>query len=352
VSGLAYRNELVQSQPPQFDYFNNGANCLTIGEKNMTTAIADTSGFNRVKWLSERRKGIGSSDAAAILGLSKWKCAYEVWLDKTGQRHEPDKPTPQMVWGLRHEPSLSAAYEEEEDCLLVKPELLANPKHPWMLANIDRLRQTDDDREKIVELKTSFSREGWGDEGTDEVPELYLVQVTHQMETHKNARPDKCVPEADIAVLIGLSDFRIYTVPYNETLAAKITAMEGDFWRMVETKIEPPPDWEHEDTPKLLQVIRTPGKGRSIELGDAECDIAMQAASITERISAHTATAESLKGERDVLYAKLALKMGNCDTGTLPNGYNVKRINYKPVTVKEYLRSGYVVTKIVAPKGK
>ena len=35
--------------------------------------------------LSDRNKGIGSSDAAAILGLSSYKTPYDIWLQKTGR---------------------------------------------------------------------------------------------------------------------------------------------------------------------------------------------------------------------------------------------------------------------------
>jgi predicted phage-related endonuclease len=38
----------------------------------------------RERWLAERRKGIGSSDAAAILGVHPYKSAYAVWAEKTG----------------------------------------------------------------------------------------------------------------------------------------------------------------------------------------------------------------------------------------------------------------------------
>jgi len=31
-----------------------------------------------------RRRYLGSSDIAAIFGMSPWKSAYDVWLEKTG----------------------------------------------------------------------------------------------------------------------------------------------------------------------------------------------------------------------------------------------------------------------------
>lgn len=49
----------------------------------------------RDEFLHRRRAGIGGSDIAAILGLSKYKTAYDVWLDKRGEapaEDESDKP--------------------------------------------------------------------------------------------------------------------------------------------------------------------------------------------------------------------------------------------------------------------
>ena len=55
----------------------------------------------RAAWLAERRSGIGGSDIAAILGLSPWKTAVDVWLDKTGQREDDTVGDAEAVrWGV------------------------------------------------------------------------------------------------------------------------------------------------------------------------------------------------------------------------------------------------------------
>ena len=38
---------------------------------------------NRDQFLAGRKKGIGGSDVAAILGFSPYKSPYQLWLDKT-----------------------------------------------------------------------------------------------------------------------------------------------------------------------------------------------------------------------------------------------------------------------------
>ena len=47
-----------------------------------------TKGMSRDEWLERRRKTIGGSDAAGIVGLSKWASPFSVWADKTGRAEE------------------------------------------------------------------------------------------------------------------------------------------------------------------------------------------------------------------------------------------------------------------------
>ena len=39
--------------------------------------------MDKLQWLKERQKGIGGSDVGAIMGVNKWKSAFEVYIDKT-----------------------------------------------------------------------------------------------------------------------------------------------------------------------------------------------------------------------------------------------------------------------------
>ena len=40
--------------------------------------------MDRTEWLAERRKGVTSTDIAAIAGQSPWATALDVYLDKLG----------------------------------------------------------------------------------------------------------------------------------------------------------------------------------------------------------------------------------------------------------------------------
>lgn len=59
--------------------------------------IIPTKDLTRAQWLELRRQGIGGSDVAAILGLSKWRTALEVWQDKTATAPADDREPSQAA---------------------------------------------------------------------------------------------------------------------------------------------------------------------------------------------------------------------------------------------------------------
>lgn len=184
----------------------------------------------RQEWLNERRSGIGGSDAAAVLGLSKWKTPLQVYLDKRGEAPEiPDNEA--MLWGRALEPVIRQQYAERTGRAVLMPDgILRHPAHSFMLANLDGM--TEDRR--VVEIKTARTAQAWGEPGSDEVPQDYLLQVQHYMAVTG-------FEVADIAVLIGGSDFRLYEVPADRELQEMLIDAEDAFWRNVEQGIPPEP---------------------------------------------------------------------------------------------------------------
>lgn len=273
---------------------------------------------NRQQWLAARRTGIGSSDAAAICGMSPWQTAWELYLDKKGELPDRD-PTPAMLWGLRLEPALADAYcAERKGVELAKlKDIVRHPLHHWMIANPDRV--CDDGR--LVELKTasSFVASEWGEPGTDQIPEVYLIQVQHQMAV---TGADLC----DVAALIGGQDFRIYTVPRSEKVIARLIEIEGDFWTKVQASIAPDPDWQHPSTRALVTSLYGVDDGLHIELGSDALELSQRWEEAKEEAK--------LKDEhKSILKAKLLHLMGEASLAYLPNG---DRLTRKTITRKAY----------------
>ena len=47
--------------------------------------LISTKELPREDWLQIRKQGIGSSDAAAAVGLNPYKSRLELWMEKTGR---------------------------------------------------------------------------------------------------------------------------------------------------------------------------------------------------------------------------------------------------------------------------
>lgn len=181
-------------------------------------------------------KKIGGSDSPAILGFSPWRTAFQVWLEKTGrQKDETSKEThPWLYWGKVLEPIVANEYALVTEQEIYEVGAMTHPKHEWMIGHPDRLIF---DTEKVLECKIArevTAKHDWGSE-KDAVKIPYIIQVQHYMAITGSA-------EADIAVLIGNSDFRIYTIPRDEKLINLIIEKCGDFYeKYIVTDLPPPP---------------------------------------------------------------------------------------------------------------
>lgn len=139
-------------------------------------AISDVSGaapgLTRGEWLAERRKGIGGSDIAAILGLSTYRTPLQVWLDKVHGDDEAERP--EWEWGRRLEDVVAQKWAEEHPDVTVyaAPQLIWDDLEAVAFASPDRLLSGGG----VLELKTADSRVAhrWDD---DQVPDEYVMQL-------------------------------------------------------------------------------------------------------------------------------------------------------------------------------
>src|SRR6266550_2596225 len=181
------------------------------------------------EWLAARRTGIGGSDAPAVLGLSPWRTPFEVWAEKTGDLTVDERePNEAMNWGTILERAILNEYSRRSGVETVEVGLLRHPDLSWMICSPDAVAA-----DRIVEIKTTRSSSGWGDQGTDEIRLHYLVQVHHNLIVSG-------APLADVAVLIAGSDYRIYHVEPHDALYAQILDQDAAFWASVQA-LEPPP---------------------------------------------------------------------------------------------------------------
>src|SRR5690349_18206306 len=121
-----------------------------------------TRALDRTEFLEQRRLGIGGSDVAPILGLSKWASPLDIYLRKRGEQPEQDD-NEAMLWGRALEPVIRQQYAERTGRIVRVPEAaLVHPQLTFARANLDGV--TDDGR--VVEVKTARTAQDWGEPGS------------------------------------------------------------------------------------------------------------------------------------------------------------------------------------------
>ena len=202
------------------------------------------------EWHEERRKGIGSSDAAAILGLSKFATPLDIYLEKIGEAEErPD--TAFTEWGRRLEPVIAQAAEDavnagrsaEERVRFVSWTPAIHCRAWWpAFTHLDRRGRVDGAMVGL-ECKSGMGTRGWGDPATvsivdahEVIPPDYAIQVGHHL---------LCSGYAAIyvAALIGYREFRLYRVERDEAWLDDLLADEREWWEQhVVARVPPDPD--------------------------------------------------------------------------------------------------------------
>jgi len=133
-------------------------------------------------WLNFRKDKIGASDTAAILGISPWKTAFQLYEEKRGLKND-DVDNPAVRFGSEAEAHLRSLFEFEHDveapaCCYVSDE------EPWAMASLDGY---DAANKEILEIKTCNEKVFEDAQKRLTVPEYYLSQALWQM---------FCLPEA------------------------------------------------------------------------------------------------------------------------------------------------------------
>jgi len=225
--------------------------------------LVKTNDLNRDEWLTVRKQGIGSSDAASAVGLNPYKSQLELWMEKTGRdanlpKVDPKDQSSPMYWGNLLESIVAAHYTMRSGHKVRRINaVLQHPKEPWMLANIDR-EVTGAPDVQILECKTA------GFHGSflwrDGVPEYIQLQVMHQL----SVTGKQC---ADVAVLICGQDLQIHRIQRDEAMITKLIELERAFWHYVETDTPPPADGS-DSADLALRCLYPQDSGQTLDLSD------------------------------------------------------------------------------------
>jgi putative phage-type endonuclease len=232
---------------------NEGAQALKSFPEWTPKAQLEVIGFEN------RGEGIGGSEVAAILGLSPWQKPFDVWARKTGQGPEQEV-SEAMEWGTRLEGAILEKYQSEVGKKIFCPGdlTLKRKDRPWHIFTCDALHV---ENPVGVEAKTASGfAKGWGDPGTDQIPEYYLTQIMWYM-AGLDAQSFRLV------VLIDGRKYGVYTVERDQELCDILLEKVGEFWEK-HIQADIPPEITHSDVAERYLKMKYPKAGADLRYAD------------------------------------------------------------------------------------
>lgn len=264
------------------------------------------------RWHELRRKGVTASEIPVILGLSTWESPWALWHRKRGLLEDPETVV-SADWGRRLEPVIADAVARDVlPTMELQPAgLYAHPDRPWQMATPDRIvydwvdGRTQRQPVGLVELKHPYSWDGWGDEGTADVPAAYLAQCLWQLD----------VMQLDMCWLAAYCrhSMRVYEIRRDaEGADADLEMMRAKALEFLRSD-EPPPLDAHPATITGLKALHP-----SIE--DREERVPADIADAYRRARAELAAAEARAKKAE---AELRAAMGSARYAVDPQGVPV-----------------------------
>jgi putative phage-type endonuclease len=277
----------------------------------------------REEWLQQRQQGIGGSDAAAALGLSRFKTQYQLYLEKRGELRAEDLDGKEFIrFGNLMEEVIAREYARRNAVRVRRRNaILAHAKYPWMRANVDRLiegQRTGLECKNVDAMAFRFGE--WGEPGTDEVPDEYLFQCAHYMAVLD-------YPEWHLAACVGGNKLKTYIIVRDAELEEMLIEQEHAFWTRVQSGERPDPDYAHATTGALLKRLYPGTDASEISLGDIEHWHKVRRDA--------SAAVKVYEGAIEAANNHILDFMGQAAIGRLPDGSFYRR--------KEVDRKGYVV---------
>ncbi|MFJ5802712.1 YqaJ viral recombinase family nuclease [Streptomyces decoyicus] len=265
---------------------------------------------DREDWLTARRRGLGSSDIAAVLGISRYGNALSVYHDKTGGLPLEGDDSEPALWGRAFEETVAREWARRNRSVIRRVGLVANTERPWQMCTLDR-RVLEcplaDGRERCAveikcrdKMKASQFRSGVADD--------VLVQTLWQA--------DVCgFDHIHAAVLIGGNDYRQYVIRIADhaDLLDDLRTAGARAWRQIADR-RPPVLAADADPDVLLDLYEQLHPDRAGAV-DITRDVDTQDA-VADYLDAHNDEVEA-KGRKKRAKAQILAGLGDHQAATV-----------------------------------
>lgn len=197
---------------------------------------------SREEWLEIRKKSLGGSDAASVLGLSPWKSNVKLWLEKKGELEIEDISDKSYVkFGIEAEKPLRDLFTLDHDEFEVQyfENIWINNKFPFAHASLDGwITEIATGAKGILEIKTVNIYNNNDLAWKDRIPDYYYAQILHYM----------MITEFDFAILkarikysedyIAVKTYRIDRLNVLEDIKL-LAEKEKDFYESLQGDVVP-----------------------------------------------------------------------------------------------------------------
>lgn len=142
------------------------ASNVAAEKRSQPKILVETAGLSEEEWLAYRRKGIGGSDVAALLGISPWRTARDLYFDKLNIVAVEDNEDNWVALEMGHllEPLVAKIFQHRTGYKVYQiKKMFQHPQYSWMLADVDYFVELPDGSTAILEIKTTNynARDNW-----------------------------------------------------------------------------------------------------------------------------------------------------------------------------------------------
>lgn len=205
------------------------------------------AGADREPWLQARRRGVGSSDVANILGVGG-DSAQRVFYDKVGALPlEDDDAGEYALWGQLDEETTAREWARRNRSTVRRIGLIARKDAEWQMCTLDRLVRecpAARDRSEVCALEVKHRNAFVAGKWKRSIPDDVLAQVLWQMHVTGFSH-------IHVACRIGGNDYRQYLIRRqdHQALLDDVVAAVARFWteHVLARRVPPLTGTEHVD---------------------------------------------------------------------------------------------------------
>lgn len=287
---------------------------------------------DRESWLAERERGIGASEAAAVLGVSPWMSPLQLYAHKVGTAPKADLAAENeaVEWGLSLEGPVLARWERETKRKLVtipKPasvwarDVLDSQGNAFIMATPDGIAEWPDGELGMIEVKTTggYSFHSWE---AGEAPVHYEVQLQQQLFVSG-------LRHGSFALLVDGRKFFYLDRERDDTFIHGVLIPKLREFRERIIRRDPPPPTGREGERQAVAALWQNQSPRAIELG---ADIQQ----LDDELEVLKEKAKAIEVDVEKRKSQIMLILGDAEAGTLPNGvrYTFKTVNRAAYSVE------------------